>query len=42
MVMELEMQLVMEVAATALATVGMAWDGGFKEMKREGRERGVR
>ncbi|KAE8712304.1 putative purine permease 4 [Hibiscus syriacus] len=27
--------LVMEVAATALASVGMAFDGGFTEMKRE-------
>jgi hypothetical protein len=33
--MVMEMQLIMEVAATALASVGMAWDGGFKEMKRE-------
>ncbi|KAJ6712839.1 PURINE PERMEASE 4-RELATED [Salix purpurea] len=29
------MQLVMEIAATALATAGMASDGGFSEMKRE-------
>lgn len=29
------MQLVMEIAATALATIGMASDGGFSEMKRE-------
>ncbi|WJX23698.1 hypothetical protein P8452_12891 [Trifolium repens] len=27
--MVMEMQLIMEVAATALASVGMAWDGGF-------------
>ncbi|KAF2286848.1 hypothetical protein GH714_032820 [Hevea brasiliensis] len=33
--MVMEMQLVMEIAATALATVGMATDGGFREMKRE-------
>ncbi|EEF28219.1 purine transporter, putative [Ricinus communis] len=33
--MVMEMQLVMEIAATALATVGMASDGGFAEMKRE-------
>lgn len=33
--MVLEMQLVMEVAATALATAGMAADRGFSEMKRE-------
>ncbi|XP_050221445.1 probable purine permease 4 [Mercurialis annua] len=36
--MVMEMQLVMEIAATALATVGMASDGGFSEMKRESRE----
>ncbi|MED6143351.1 putative purine permease 4 [Stylosanthes scabra] len=36
--MVMEMQLVMEVAATALATLGMAFDGGFSEMRREGRE----
>ncbi|XP_038991883.1 probable purine permease 4 [Hibiscus syriacus] len=35
-VMVMEIQLVMEVAATALASVGMAFDGGFVEMKREG------
>ncbi|CAJ2637579.1 unnamed protein product [Trifolium pratense] len=33
--MVMEMQLIMEIAATVLASVGMAWDGGFKEMKRE-------
>ncbi|XP_027338956.1 probable purine permease 4 [Abrus precatorius] len=33
--MVMEMQLVMEIAATALATVGMSWDGGFSEMKEE-------
>lgn len=33
--MVMEMQLVMEIAATALATVGMASDGGYPEMKRE-------
>ncbi|KAA8544688.1 hypothetical protein F0562_019465 [Nyssa sinensis] len=33
--MVIEMQLLMEIAATALATVGMAWDGGFLEMKAE-------
>ncbi|XP_004232602.1 probable purine permease 4 [Solanum lycopersicum] len=33
--MVVEMQLVMEIAATVLATVGMAADGGFSEMKRE-------
>ncbi|KAH0770863.1 hypothetical protein KY290_014844 [Solanum tuberosum] len=33
--MVVEMQLVMEIAATALATVGMAADGGFSEMKTE-------
>ena len=32
----MEMQLVMEIAATVLATIGMAWDGGFSEMKEEG------
>ncbi|XVF37872.1 hypothetical protein REPUB_Repub20aG0048400 [Reevesia pubescens] len=36
--MVMEMQLVMEIAATALASVGMVCDGGFAEMKREGRE----
>ncbi|GAB4829489.1 Probable purine permease 4 [Ancistrocladus abbreviatus] len=34
--MVMEMQLLMEVAATMLATIGMAADGGFREMKREG------
>lgn len=33
--MVMEMQLVMEIAATALACVGMASDGGYSEMKRE-------
>ncbi|XP_059294996.1 probable purine permease 4 [Lycium ferocissimum] len=33
--MVVEMQLVMEMAATTLATVGMAIDGGFTEMKTE-------
>ncbi|KAJ8449273.1 hypothetical protein Cgig2_002406 [Carnegiea gigantea] len=33
--MVMEMQLIMEMAATALATVGMVADGGFREMKRE-------
>ncbi|KAK3005336.1 hypothetical protein RJ639_015949 [Escallonia herrerae] len=33
--MVVEMQLVMEVAATALAFSGMAWDGGFSEMRNE-------
>lgn len=33
--MVVEMQLVMEIAATALATMGMASAGGFSEMKRE-------
>ncbi|KAK6255289.1 hypothetical protein SCA6_016594 [Theobroma cacao] len=36
--MVMEMQLVMEIAATALASVGMACDGGFAEMRRESRE----
>ncbi|XVF00435.1 hypothetical protein REPUB_Repub04eG0001300 [Reevesia pubescens] len=36
--MVMEMQLVMEISATALASVGMAWDGGFAEMKRESME----
>ncbi|XP_057431440.1 probable purine permease 4 [Lotus japonicus] len=34
--MVIEMQLVMEIAATALATLGMAIDGGFSQMKEEG------
>ncbi|KAK0578897.1 hypothetical protein LWI29_017937 [Acer saccharum] len=33
--MVMEMQLIMEFAATALATVGMAFSGGYSEMKRE-------
>lgn len=33
--MVVEMQLVMEVAATAFATVGMAVDGGFSDMRVE-------
>lgn len=33
--MVMEMQLVMEIAATCLATVGMALEGGFSEMKTE-------
>ncbi|XP_044509612.1 probable purine permease 4 [Mangifera indica] len=33
--MVVEMQLIMEVAATALATVGMSFSGGFAEMRRE-------
>ncbi|CAK8531760.1 unnamed protein product [Lathyrus sativus] len=36
--MVMEMQLIMEIAATTLATVGMAFDGGFSEMKRESEE----
>ncbi|XWS67357.1 hypothetical protein CRYUN_Cryun04dG0000700 [Craigia yunnanensis] len=36
--MVMEMQLVMEISATVLASVGMAWDGGFVEMRRESRE----
>ncbi|KAJ8765958.1 hypothetical protein K2173_020474 [Erythroxylum novogranatense] len=36
--MVMEMQLVMEIAATALATIGMGFDGGFSEMKRESLE----
>lgn len=35
--MVMEMQLVMEAAATALATFGMAVDGGFAQMRRESR-----
>ncbi|KAK7303823.1 hypothetical protein RJT34_14740 [Clitoria ternatea] len=34
--MVMEIQVVMEFAATVLATVGMACDGGFHEMKEEG------
>ncbi|KAJ1407618.1 Purine nucleobase transmembrane transport [Sesbania bispinosa] len=33
--MVMEMQLVMEIAATALATIGMSSAGGFSEMQRE-------
>ncbi|KAJ4916940.1 putative purine permease 4 [Raphanus sativus] len=33
--MVMEMQLVMEFSATVFATVGMAFDGGFKEMVKE-------
>ncbi|CAJ1975971.1 unnamed protein product [Sphenostylis stenocarpa] len=33
--MVMEMQLVMEFAATTLATIGMAWKGGFAKMKAE-------
>ncbi|KAL9314810.1 hypothetical protein ACSQ67_020262 [Phaseolus vulgaris] len=33
--MVMEMQLIMEIAATVLATVGMACDKGFSDMKRE-------
>ncbi|KAL5775866.1 hypothetical protein ACOSP7_013423 [Xanthoceras sorbifolium] len=33
--MVMEMQLIMEAAATTLATVGMALSGGYAEMKRE-------
>ncbi|KAG5006056.1 hypothetical protein AAZX31_09G046500 [Glycine max] len=33
--MVMEMQVIMEGAATALAIVGMTWDGGFSEMKVE-------
>lgn len=37
--MMVEMQLVMEISATVLASVGMAWDGGFTDiMKRESKE----
>ncbi|KAJ8759099.1 hypothetical protein K2173_004105 [Erythroxylum novogranatense] len=36
--MVMEMQLVMEIAATALATIGMTFDGGFSEMRRESLE----
>ncbi|TKY72640.1 purine permease 4 [Spatholobus suberectus] len=35
--MVMEMQFVMEIAATVLATAGMAWGGGFSEMKEEAR-----
>ncbi|CAA7014197.1 unnamed protein product [Microthlaspi erraticum] len=33
--MVMEIQLVMEFAATVFATIGMAFDGGFKEMVKE-------
>ncbi|WCJ33286.1 purine permease 4 [Euphorbia peplus] len=33
--MVMEMQLLMEIAATVLATIGMAYGGGLPEMKRE-------
>ncbi|KAL1834488.1 hypothetical protein ACET3Z_004139 [Daucus carota] len=33
--MVMEMQLIMEAAATVLATAGMAFNGGFSEMRRE-------
>ncbi|KAG5006057.1 hypothetical protein AAZX31_09G046600 [Glycine max] len=33
--MVMEMQVIMEAAATALAIIGMTWDGGFSEMKVE-------
>ncbi|KAK6931980.1 hypothetical protein RJ641_001604 [Dillenia turbinata] len=33
--MVMEMQLIMEAAATVLATVGMAFDGGFSEVRNE-------
>nr|GMC54192.1 probable purine permease 4 [Ipomoea batatas]GMD98632.1 probable purine permease 4 [Ipomoea batatas] len=33
--MVVEMQVVMQAAATVLATVGMAIDGGFSDMKKE-------
>ncbi|KAK4259887.1 hypothetical protein QN277_006175 [Acacia crassicarpa] len=36
--MVMEMQLIMEIAATVLAMVGMASDGGFSEMRRESEE----
>ncbi|CAN4087114.1 unnamed protein product [Withania somnifera] len=35
--MVVEMQMVMELAATVLATLGMTIDGGFSEMKKEGK-----
>ncbi|GMH01392.1 hypothetical protein Nepgr_003231 [Nepenthes gracilis] len=37
--MVMEMQLLMEMAATVLATIGMAVDGGLSEMKRESTSR---
>ncbi|BAT80235.1 purine permease [Vigna angularis] len=33
--MVMEMQLIMEIAATVLATIGMACEGGFSDMKKE-------
>ncbi|KAE9591084.1 hypothetical protein Lal_00021443 [Lupinus albus] len=36
--MVMEMQLIMEIAATILATIGMACDGGFSQMKEEGQK----
>ncbi|KAB2043195.1 hypothetical protein ES319_D02G273400v1 [Gossypium barbadense] len=36
--MMIEMQLVMELSATILASVGMVWDGGFTEMRKESKE----
>ncbi|KAL2340960.1 hypothetical protein Fmac_008900 [Flemingia macrophylla] len=33
--MVMEMQIIMEAEATASATVGMAWEGGFSKMKEE-------
>ena len=38
--MVMEMQLIMELAATVLATIGMAIKGGFSEMKAESRPGG--
>uniref|UniRef100_M1DAU1 Purine transporter n=1 Tax=Solanum tuberosum TaxID=4113 RepID=M1DAU1_SOLTU len=35
--MVVEMQMVMELSATILATLGMIIDGGFPEMKKEGK-----
>lgn len=34
----MEMQLVMEIAATVLATIGMALDGGFSEIRNESKK----
>ncbi|KAK7289974.1 hypothetical protein RIF29_04049 [Crotalaria pallida] len=36
--MVMEMQLIMQIAATILATIGMTWDGGFSQMKEEGQK----
>lgn len=36
--MVMEMQLLMQVVATTLACIGMAFDGGFSEMMKESRE----